>query len=156
MIAGEAGVTVTATPGEVLDLICDLGRYRLADTKIRTVLVAGGGPDSEVRFRSRLRGLPTPAVRQRVVRTGDERVDIASVPGWQDRLVGFRGSLTATPTAGGALTRVVHREELHAHGPLRPVVEWYLRDWLARDVAAEVARLAQLLGPAPAAGGRQP
>ena len=38
MIYGEASTTVTAPPAQVLDLVCDLERYKLADTKIRKVL----------------------------------------------------------------------------------------------------------------------
>jgi hypothetical protein len=144
MIYGEASTSVTAKASQVLDLICDLERYRAADTKIRKVLettVDGNG--TIVRFRSRLRGVPTPAVRQRVVRTGDERVDITSVRGFQDRLVSFKGSVVCTPTAAG--TRVVHREEFHPHGPLRPIFERFLGAWLTRDITNEVDRLWQLL-----------
>ena len=148
MIYGEASTTVAATPSQVLDLICDLERYRAADTKIHKVLdttVDGNG--TMVRFRSRLRGVPTPPVRQWVVRIGDERVDITSVPGWQDRLVSFRGSVVCTPTAAG--TQVVHREEFHPHGPLRPIFERFLGAWLARDITNEVERLRQLLDSPP-------
>jgi hypothetical protein len=144
MIYGEASTTVAATPAQVLDLVCDLKRYKLADTKIRKVLgTEAVGGETVVRFRSRLRGLPTPAVRQRVARSGDERVDITSVPCWQDRLVSFRGSVVCTPTADG--TRVAHREEFHPHGLLRPIFERFLGAWLARDITAEVARLGRLL-----------
>lgn len=145
MIYGEASTTVAAPPAQVLDLICDLERYKQADTKIRKVLsVDVAGDHIVVRFRSRLRGLPTPAVRQRVVRTGNERVDITSVPSWQDRLVSFRGSVVCSPAAGG--THIVHREEFHPHGFLRPLVDRFLRAWLAADVADEVERLAVILG----------
>ncbi|MGH3305639.1 MAG: SRPBCC family protein [Streptosporangiaceae bacterium] len=144
MIYGEASVTVAAAPAQVLELICDIERYKLADTKIRKVLeTKADGDQIVVRFRSRLRGLPTPAVRQRVARTGDDRVDITSVPSWADRLVDFRGSVTCTPTAAG--THVVHREEFHPHGLLQPVFERFLGRWLARDIDYEVARLGQLL-----------
>ena len=143
MIYGEATTTVSATPAQVLDLVCDLERYKLADTKIRKVLDTKiDGDDIVVRFRSRLRGLPTPPVRQRIVRSGDERLDITSVPGWQDRLVGFCGSVICTPTPAG--TQVVHREEFHSHRLLRPVFDRYLGSWLARDINEEVARLGQL------------
>jgi hypothetical protein len=144
MIYGEASAIVAATPSQALDLVCDVERYRLADTKIRNVLgTTTDGDQSIVRFRSRLRGLPTPAVRQCVARTGDERVDIRSVPSWQDRLVSFRGSVVCTPAAGG--TRIVHREEFRAHGPLRPVFDRFLGAWLRKDIEEEVARLARLL-----------
>lgn len=144
MIFGESTATVEATPAAVLDLVWDLSRYRLADHKIRRVLsVTPDGNDLVVRFRSRLRGLPTPAVRQRVVRSGDERIDITSVRSWRDRIVGFRGYITATATPDG--TRVVHREEFHPHGPLRPIIEAFLGSWLVRDIEDEVRRLSRLV-----------
>jgi len=49
-------------PAGVLDLVCDLHRDRQAVTKIRKVLDVdrdGDGGDVIVRFRSRLRGMPT-------------------------------------------------------------------------------------------------
>jgi len=95
MIYGEASTTVAAPPAQVLDLVCDLERYKLADTKIRKVLDTRiDGDRIVVRFRSRLRGLPAPAVEQQIVRSGDERLDITSVPSWHSRLVRFSGSVT--------------------------------------------------------------
>jgi hypothetical protein len=86
----------------VLDLICDVDRDKQADTKIRKVFEQRRtGDEIVIRFRSVLRGLPSPAVTQRLERTGDQRVDVFSVPGWQDRLVRFRGSLTRVPTEPG-------------------------------------------------------
>jgi hypothetical protein len=145
MIYGEASTTVTAPPAQVLDLVCDLERYKRADTKIRKVLdTRVDGDRIVVRFRSRLRGLPAPAVRQQIVRSGDERLDISSVPSWPSRLVRFSGSVTCARTAAG--TRVVHREEFHATAPLRPLFDRFLGSWLSRDTEAEVSRLGQLLG----------
>ena len=106
MIYGEASTTVTAPPAQVLDLVCDLERYKLADTKIRKVLGTRiDGDRIVVRFRSRLRGLPAPAVEQQIVRSGDERLDITSVPSWHSRLVRFSGSVSCERTTAG--TRVV-------------------------------------------------
>jgi hypothetical protein len=145
VIYGEAGTTVTALPAQVLDLVCDLERYKLADTKIRKVLDTRiDGDRIVVRFRSRLRGLPTPAVEQQIVRSGDERLDITSVASSHSRLVRFSGSVTCAPTAAG--TRVVHREEFHATALLRPLFDRFLGSWLSRDIEAEVSRLGQLLG----------
>ncbi len=96
-----------------------------------------------VRFRSRLRGLPAPAVEQQIVRSGDERLDITSVPSWHSRLVRFSGSVSCERTTAG--TRVVHREEFHATALLRPVFDRFLGSWLTRDIEAEVSRLGQLL-----------
>ncbi len=45
MIHGEASTIVTASPTDVLDFVCDLARYKQADTKIRRVL--GVHPDGE-------------------------------------------------------------------------------------------------------------
>jgi hypothetical protein len=91
VIYGQASVTVTASPAEVLDFVCDLTRYRTADTKIGKVLsVEPGGDDQIARFRPRLRGLPGPPVRQPIHRTGDTRIDITDMPSWQNRLVTFR------------------------------------------------------------------
>lgn len=145
MIYGEASTTVTAPPAQVLDLVCDLERYKLADTKIRKVLYTRiDGDRIVVRFRSRLRGLPTPAVGQQIVRSGDERLDITSVPSWPSSLVRFSGSVTCAPTPAG--TRVVHREEFRAAALLRPLFDRFLGSWLTRDIEAEVSRLGQLLG----------
>jgi hypothetical protein len=98
MIYGEAGTTVTALPAQVLDLVCDLERYKLADTKIREV--PGTRVDGDrivVRFRSRLRALPAPAVGQQIVRSGDERLDIISVPAEVSRLGQLLGTTTTDP-----------------------------------------------------------
>jgi hypothetical protein len=97
-----------------------------------------------VRFRSRLRGLSAPAVEQQIVRSGDERLDITSMPSWHSRLVRFSGSVTCAPATAGA--RVVHREEFHAAALLRPLFDRFLGSWLSRDVEAEVSRLGLLLG----------
>jgi hypothetical protein len=145
MIYGEASATVAAPPAQVLDLVCDLERYKLADTKIRKVLdTRVDGDRFVVRFRSRLRGLPAPAIEQQLVRSGDERLDITSVPSWHSRLVRFSGSVTCARTTAG--TRVVHREEFHATALLRPLFDRFLGSWLSRDIEAEVSRLGQLLG----------
>lgn len=147
MIYGQASITVTASPAEVLDFVCDLARYRTADTKIGKVLsVEPDGDDQVVRFRPRLRGLPGPPVRQRIHRTGDIRIDITDVPSWQSRLVTFRGLFTCEPAKTGTL--VMHREEFGFHGPMRLIAEPFLRTWLAADVQDEVTRMSRLLGGA--------
>ncbi len=152
MIHGEASTTVTASPTDVLDFVCDVAHYKQADTKIRRVLgVRPDGEDRIVTMRSRLRGIPTPPVRQRVHRTGDSRLDITDMPSWQNRLVTFHGYVTATATPAG--TAITHREEFDFHGPLRPVAERWLDAWLAADVSAEVDRMRQILnGPEVAQG----
>lgn len=146
MIFGEASVTVTATPEEVLAFLWDLERYREADHKIGRVLSSQpDGDELVVRFVPRMRGLPGPPVRQRLRRTGPHRVDITDEPGsWTSRLQTFSGFLTAEPTEDGTL--VTHREQLDFRGPLAGVMERSLRRWLAHDVRAEVGRIGQLLG----------
>jgi hypothetical protein len=145
VIYGQASVTVTASPAEVLDFVCDLARYRTADTKIGKVLsVKPDGDDQIVRFRSRLRDLPGPLVRQRIHRTGDTRIDITDMPSWQNRLATFHGIFTCEPTKTGTL--VMHREEFDFHGPMRLIAEPFLRSWLAADVKGEVTRMSRLLG----------
>jgi hypothetical protein len=152
MIAGQATATVAASPDEVLDFFCDPERYRHADTKIRRVLaVTPDGDDLIVRFRSRLRGLPAPAVSQRVHRTPG-RVDVSDVACWQNRFVTFTAFAPCQPTAEG--TQVTHREEFHFHGPLRPLLERYLGTWIASDVQDEVGRLRDILSPGAAASPR--
>ena len=146
MIAGEASAVVRASPAEVLDFFCDLERYKEADTKIRAVLgVEPTGGDTVVRIRSRIRGLPTPPVRQLVKRTGDERVDVADITAVLSRLVSFRAWVTCAPQATGTL--VTHREELEVRGPLKPLAERWLGAWWAQDIYDEVGRLARILGP---------
>jgi hypothetical protein len=149
MIYGEASTTVTASPAEVLDFVCDPYRYRLADHKIGRVLgVEADGQDRLVRFRPRLRGLPGPSVRQRVHRSGDDFVDITDMPSWRNRLLTFDGHVTCRPTPAGTL--ITHRERFDFHGPLRPLAERLLASWLAADVWAEVDRIQELLGAAAA------
>jgi hypothetical protein len=149
VIYGQASVTVTASPSEVLDFVCDLTRYRTADTKIGKVLsVEPDGDDQIACFRSRLRDVPGPLVRQRIHRTGDTRIDITDMPSWQNRLVTFRGLFTCEPTKTGTL--VMHREEFDFHGPMRLIAEPFLRTWLAADVKDEVTRMSRLLGDAQA------
>jgi hypothetical protein len=102
VICGQASVTFTASPAEVLDFVCDLARYRTANTKIGKLFsVERDGDDQIVRFRPRLRDLPGPPVRQRIHRTGDTRIDITDMPSWQNRLVTFRGLFTCEPTKTG-------------------------------------------------------
>lgn len=144
MISGEGTTVVKAEPAEVLDFFCDLHRYRKADTKIRRVVeTRPEGDDKVVRIRSRLRGLPTPVLTQRVHRSGDSRVDVTDVPSWWNRMSKFRAWVTCTPTDTGTI--VTHREELEIRGPLRPIAERFLADWWAEDVACEMVRLARIV-----------
>jgi hypothetical protein len=144
MICGQASATVTSSPAEVLDFVWDLHRYRQADSKIGRVLaVEPDGEDNIVRFRSRIHGLPGPAARQRVHRSGDQRIDITDVASWQNRLVTFEAFVTCESTAAGTL--VIHREQFDFHGAMRLIAEPFLRTWLVNEVANEVARMALML-----------
>src|SRR6266536_2760038 len=83
------------------------------------------------------------AVEQQIVRSGDERLDITSVPSWHSRLVRFSGSVTCASAT--AWTRVVHREEFHATALLRPLFDRFLGSWLTRGRATD-AKCSRLLG----------
>ncbi len=110
MIYAEAATTAAASPAGVRDVVCDLEQHKLADAKIRTVIdTQVYGEEAVMRFRSKLRGLPVPAVRQRVVRSGDGHGDITSVLSWQDRLVSFPGSGGCAPLAEGGVAAAADR-----------------------------------------------
>jgi hypothetical protein len=140
VIFGEATTIVRARPVDVLDFVMDLERYRQADTKIQRVKsVRRDGDVAEVVFKSRLRALPTPWVKQIVRLTPGKRIDITSAPSWQNKLVEFRGFVECAETGEG--TRVTHYEGFTFKGPMRWFAEPYLRDWLRTDVEAEVDRI---------------
>jgi len=145
MIEGIGEEVVAATPEEALGWVLDLERYRQADYKIGPVdwvRVDDGG--ALVRFRSRMMGMPGPKVTQRIDRTGT-RLDVRTVePKWMSRLLDFEGVIDCTPVEGG--TNFFHREAFSFRGPARYLLEPLLRRWLAKDTAAEVRRLADLIG----------
>lgn len=147
MICGEGRTVVRRSPREVLEFVLDLDRYRQADHKIGKVFgVRRDDTGATVRFRPRFRGLPAPAVTQRLEVTPWSRIDLSNVPSWVDRLSGFEGVVECRETPAG--TEVLHRECLTFRGPLRWLLEPTLRRWLARDTAAEVERLHDLLDSA--------
>ena len=148
MIEGIGDEVVRATPEEGIAFVLDLERYRQADRKIGKVRWVR--PDEHgalICFRSVMAGMPGPFVTQRVDRTGN-RLDVRTVaPAWMNRLVTFEGVVECTPVDSG--TRFYHREALTFRGPARHLLEPLLRRWLARDTAAEVRRVADLLVQGP-------
>jgi hypothetical protein len=146
----EATELVEAGPGAVLDFVMDIDRYRQADHKIRRIRhVERHGDEVVVSMWTRAGGLPVPAT-QRMVRSGDERIDVRNEPSWQDRLVDFHGEFICQP-GDGSTTRVTHRYRFSLKGPGR-LAEPMIRRWLARDIVAEVRRLRAIVEGGSAAG----
>lgn len=154
MIEGAATTVVQATPAEVIAFVLDLDRYRRADRKIASARrVEGDGAKGIVVIRGRLRGLPTPADRQRYTVSPDGcTVEFRSAPSrWPGLLATFHGTVRCHPLPDGG-TRVTHVERFTFTPLLSLLLNPYLRAWLRRDTAEEVARLAdELGGPASAA-----
>jgi Polyketide cyclase / dehydrase and lipid transport len=141
-------VTVAAAPQQVLEFVCDLDRYRQADTKIAKVIEAGvlaNDGTATCRYKGRLRGITSPADRNDVWLTRWSRVDFTgSTDSVMRRVVDFHGWFTCEETDAGTL--VTHGETFSFKGVVRWPMERYLRTWLHDDVAGEMARLAELLG----------
>jgi hypothetical protein len=142
MLTVEGSVVVRRPPGAVLDWISDLERYRRADTKIGAVLRQD--PDL-VRYRGRVRRLPTPVMENTVHRDGDRSLAFRGSPRhWMRHVLDFEGTFTCEPVDGG--TRVVHRESFgFKPAPARVLLEAWLRRWLQRDIEDEVVRLRELV-----------
>jgi Polyketide cyclase / dehydrase and lipid transport len=137
-------IVVRATAREVLELVADLDRYRLVDTKIVAVLKGcdlSTGDTGTTRYRGRLRGIPSPIDSNDVTLTRWSRIDFVGSPGsWVRRLVDFHGWVTCEPTDDGTL--VTHGEEFRFYPPGRWVMEPWLRTWLQHDLDHELHRLA--------------
>src|SRR5439155_25766688 len=114
MAHGEATVVIRRPAKEVLDFVMDLHEYRKIDKKLGVIRwLRRDGDTVTFRFRPWLLGLPGPVTTQRLVRTGDSRIDISPpVPGWQDRLAGFKASFLAQGPHMG--TRVHRRMDLQS------------------------------------------
>lgn len=141
MLIVEGSIEIDRTPDVILDWIGDLERYRRADRKIASVRSQSPG---RVRYRGRLRGLPTPLDEQTIERTGTSLV-LRGAPRWTRRFLDFEGGFWCESSPRGA-TLVVHRESLgFKPAPLRWVAEAWLRRWMAADVLDEVARLKLLV-----------
>jgi Polyketide cyclase / dehydrase and lipid transport len=144
VIYGEGRAVIKRAPDEILDFVMDLHRYRHADVKIRKVAsVERTGDEATVKFRSRLRGLPTPTVTQLVTLTPGKRIDIRSAPNWMERMVEFEGFVTCEEGDEG--TEVVHRETFRFKGPVGFLMERYLKSWIAQDLVDEVNRMKEIL-----------
>jgi len=143
----EASTEISASAENVLAFVMDLDRYRQADHKIRRVrTLRCGGDEVVVSTWTRIRGLPVPAI-QRLKLTAGERIDVTIEPSWRDRLADFHGEFVCTPTSEGAV-RVTHRYTFNFKG-LGRMAEPFLRDWMARDIKAEVGRIKSVLERSP-------
>lgn len=153
MLSAEATVVIDRAPRQILEWVLDIDRYRQADTKIGLVVEHPHLDENgrgRLRYRGRLRGLPTP------VDTNEVRLDrwsgltFTGAPEvWTRRLVGFEGTFRCEPVDGG--TRVTHRETFDFHPALvRRLAEAFLGRWLPGQVAAEMDRVKEMIeAPAP-------
>lgn len=142
--------TVRCTPDDFLALVMDAERYAQVDDKLgRIDWVRREDDVTEFGFRSRLPGLPGPALKvvSRMVLTPGERVDIAYAPLPQNRLVRrvstFAASFVCAPVNGG--TRVTRTIEFGFVPVIGWLVEPILRRTLRPDVEREVRGAKELL-----------
>jgi len=141
MLRIEATVTIERPAGVVLDWISDLERYRRADRKITKVVLQEPG---RVRYRGRLRGIPTPVDEQTVHRDDDRSLTFRGARRWTRWLLDFEGGFSCSPSPSG--TVVVHREDFgFKPAPVRWLAEAWLGPWLQRDIDDEVQRLKELV-----------
>jgi hypothetical protein len=145
MIEGTGEIVIDGKPEEILDFILDLERYRLADTKIGKIKSFDRqGNTGTVRYRGKMRGLPTPTDTQTFVLDPGRSLQFRSVDSiWPGMLARFEGSFECEPAEGG--TRLVHREQFTFRGPGRFLAEPFLRKWLAEDTRQEMFRLKEHL-----------
>lgn len=146
MIAGEGTVVVQRDARSIYEFILDFDEYKRADHKIGTVYsVTWRGAEAEVCYAGRLRGFPTPAVRQIVSVEPHRRIEVRSKPGTLAHSISrFHGLFTLEELTDGA-TRLFHREELEFAPPLRWLLEPLLKSWLEADTPEEVLRLKELV-----------
>lgn len=141
MLRIEASVQIARPPQVILDWISDLDRYRRADRKITSVRLQEPG---RVRYRGRLRGLPTPLDEQTVHLEPGHSLRFRGAPRWTRRLLDFDGGFTCDSAGGGTI--VVHDEQFgFKPAPVRWLAEWWLGAWLQADIEAEVLRLKDLV-----------
>lgn len=141
MMVVEATVSIDRPADVILDWVGNLDRYRRADRKIVEVVLQEPG---RVRYRGRLRGLPTPVDEQTVHRDAGRSLVFRGAPHWTRALVDFEGGFFCSTSGAG--TMVVHRESYRFKpAPIRWVAEWWLRSWLQRDIEDEVGRLKELV-----------
>jgi hypothetical protein len=144
-LSAEGTIVVARTPREVLELVLDLDRYRLADRKFgRIVSLERRGNRGVVRYSGRLRGLPTPVDTQEIELVPWSRLTFRSVPSrWPGSIAAFEGLFTCEETAQG--TSVLHRESFTFARPLAPLAEAFLGRWFGEEMRRELARLAEML-----------
>jgi hypothetical protein len=141
MLRVEASVEIARSPEVILDWISDLERYKRADRKIASVELQEPG---RVRYRGRLRGLPTPVDEQTVHHEPGRSLRFRGARRWTRHLLDFEGSFTCQPTDRG--TTVVHDEQFgFKPAPVRWLAEWWLGAWLQDDIEAEMLRLKKLV-----------
>jgi hypothetical protein len=151
MIAGEATQWIRCSARDAYEFVLDLERYKRADLKIGTVYsVRWHGDEGEVHYSGRLRGLPTPAVRQLIYVEPCRRITVQSKPGTLAHRVSRFCGLFTFEELGDGITRVFHREEFTFLPPCKWLLEPLLRSWLETDTPQEVLRMKTLL-EAPAA-----
>jgi hypothetical protein len=142
MLRIEATVDIDRPPNVILDWISDLERYRRADRKITHVVLQEPG---RIRYRGRLRGLPTP-VDEQTVHRDETSLTFRGAPRWTRRLLDFEGGFRCSASGDGGGTTVQHVEEFgFKPAPVRWIAEAWLGAWLQRDVESEVQRLKQLV-----------
>lgn len=140
-------VVVPQLAEEVLTFVCDLERYRVADTKIGKIIQPAELSDAGIgtaRYRGRVRGLPTPADTNDVHLQRWSRVDfVGSSDSWMRKVLDFHGWFTCEETDAG--TVVEHGEHFEFHRPGSWLMEPFLRKWLGADMDNEMVRLARLV-----------
>lgn len=149
MIGAEAEVDIEASPEEILRWVLDLQRYRRADTKITRVLetaTLGSDGVGRVRYRGRLRGIPTPADTNVVRLSRWDGLTFEGAPDvWTRRIVDFTGTFRCTPGADGTTT-LVHTEAFEFHPAfVDRLAGRVLRRWLQDQIELEVLRLKVLI-----------
>ncbi len=149
MITGVGTAVVRREPAAIVAFVTDLEQYKRADHKIGRVLVnERRGDRFFLRHDGALRGIPGPPVslELRVTETTATQIRVVyqAVPTFPSRfVVDFFGGFDLDVVEGG--TRVVHTENFRFYLPFSVVAEPLLRDWLQRDIEAEMVRMKQIL-----------
>ena len=139
----EGSVHLDASPREVLEFVCDVRAYMLLDHKIVNVYECSR-PDADgnghVVMRGSMRGVRSPKQRMSIKLDRWRSVVFESDGPWStDRVFWMRGRVDADQFGGGSFVR--HSYRFRFKGPLGPLIERYLRDWLKRDLDGELQRI---------------
>ena len=142
-MCGEGSATIRRPCRDVLEFVLDVNQYRRADLKIgRVHWVRREGNSGFVRHDGRFMGLPAPPVTLSFLLTPYSRLDFRGVEmPWPLR--GFDGFFMCEEAPEG--TRVTHQECFRIAPMVAPVLRILFSGWLARDTAAEVERIKNLL-----------